>query len=534
MAGPATAPPENAPGPKNWGRPARRWLGAILAIGLVVGWEARQPEGPIGEDAATYLVLSRSLAQGQYRDEFLWGTPPDAKYPPGMPVFLYAVHATLGDDPDVPRAINLLMLAAIALLAGDAVRRIASPTLGVAVAAAVMFSPGLVHHAGTILSETLYTFLSMLAIWGMLRLRQEPRPLRWVVLVTVTAVLAALTRSIGVVCLAAVLVGLILRHRSRTGLAIAAVGIGAVLLWFAYTRQAAGQGTARNYGGELAYSVSVATSGGAVRHALELARTYLVWVPGTQMGMPNIPGVPWENLAWAALLIAGCLIGILLMLRSWTTAVIYACFYAGVVLLWPFPDGRLAVPVLPIVTVMFALGSAAAVRRAFPGARPWASLAPTAALAAIGLLASGRSALALTRCRGGAQYLDVRCFSVESRDYRTAAEFVRQNLADGTVIVTSRPALMYVMSGHQTLPWEQLYREDIDSILVPKGPIRHVLLPLRSREDSTSLYPSALRARCTASAVLRPFGESSALLDLQAASPDSAAACSLLDPQSPM
>ena len=89
-----------------WSRPLSRALWAVLLLGVVIGWFARQPALTTGGDEATYVILSESLDQGQYRDEFVLGTPRHAKYPPGMPAWLLVLRHTLGDSPDVSVSVN--------------------------------------------------------------------------------------------------------------------------------------------------------------------------------------------------------------------------------------------------------------------------------------------------------------------------------------------------------------------------------------------------------------------------------------------
>src|SRR5690606_14963488 len=96
----------NRPG-QPWSRAALVILAAVILLGAALGWAGRARAATLGGDEATYLALSTSLESGQYRDTFLVGNPPHAKYPPALPAWLLVVRTVAGPDLDVVRAVNL-------------------------------------------------------------------------------------------------------------------------------------------------------------------------------------------------------------------------------------------------------------------------------------------------------------------------------------------------------------------------------------------------------------------------------------------
>ena len=84
MADIRRAPP--LPGALSW-RP-HHWCAVlgVLIIAVGLGWWSRPSELGASEDDATYVLLSRSLEQGRYNEEYLAGAPPHGGYPPGTPV----------------------------------------------------------------------------------------------------------------------------------------------------------------------------------------------------------------------------------------------------------------------------------------------------------------------------------------------------------------------------------------------------------------------------------------------------------------
>jgi len=221
-------------------------IGAILLVAVLAGWWTRAPEVEVGGDEATYLILSRSLDQGRYRDEFLQGTPPHAKYPPGMPMWIAAVRRVAGPDLDVVRAGNLLFLALTALLIGDAVRRLSSPGVGVAGVALTAMSPGLLQFSAMALPEVPFTFLVAASLWLTLRGNEDPSRKR-IAAAMGAAVASFLVRSAGITVVAGVLAWLLLRRRLRAGwVVVLAAGL-AIGGWFAYAALARTSNRARRF-----------------------------------------------------------------------------------------------------------------------------------------------------------------------------------------------------------------------------------------------------------------------------------------------
>lgn len=518
-----------------WSRPLSRALWAVLLLGVVIGWFARQPALTTGGDEATYVILSESLDQGQYRDEFVLGTPRHAKYPPGMPAWLLVLRHTLGDSPDVARGANLVLLALTALLAAQIGRILVSPLAGVAIAAAVIFNPTLVMYAGTLLSEIVYALLSLVALWALLTLNGRP-VVRWPVAIAVAASLAGfLTRSVGITLLIAIILTVLVQYRKWLSL----VGVGvlglALVAWFRYVRVAGENSLGRTYGTEVNYSVEIASSSGAIAHAFANARDYLVWVPSSHFGFPAIPDTGIENLLYALVLIVPALVGVVLLARRWTVAAVYLAGYVGMLLVWPFSDSRLAAPLLPLVLVAIAMGYWWLARIA--GARRPAVLSAVVMLflAGAGFRSVAADAIRLSGCRQSPPYADPACHSDAQRDWMAATRYIADSLDADAIIATMQPAPLYLETRRRTVPWERLYQEGADTLLAPHGRVSHALVAELGRADLTIKTPAFIVERCEASRILARFGRATFLLSfLPADSLAGEPACQiLLPPESP-
>lgn len=452
-------------------------LAAVLLLGAALGWAGRARAVTLGGDEATYLALSTSLESGQYRDTFLVGNPPHAKYPPALPAWLLVVRTVAGPDLDVVRAVNLVLLLATALLLGDAVRRLAGPWLGVGAAAVTALNPSLQQLAGIVMGESLYTLLATLALWALVkRAEDDPPPRGLLALAIVAMLLAFLTRTIGVALIAGMGFAFLLQRRWRTVLAIGVPAAVVVLGWAAYSRAAASQSIGRNYGGELAYSASVAHSFSLVAHVMENLRTYLIWTPNGQFGFPNRPDWPVDNAIFAVLLFVPVVAGMVLLLRRWPAAGWYLVLYLGVLLIWPFPDGRLVAPVAPLMAVAAILAIDAAGRRLSGGIGAQAGVVAAAAIAGMGATSRWHHVGEVRSCRDEPPYESPRCNSERERNWMAAANFLRDSIPAGSVVATVQPAPIHRITGHQTIPLERLRPPGGLGMIRPGGPVTHVLL----------------------------------------------------------
>jgi hypothetical protein len=460
-------------------------IGAILLVAVLAGWWTRAPEVEVGGDEATYVLLSRSLEQGRYRDEFLEGTPLHAKYPPGMPLWIAALRQVAGPDLDPVRAANLLLLALTALLMGDAVRRLSGPWLGTAGVALTALSPSLLQFSGMALPEVPFTFLVAVSLWLTLLADGDPRRGR-IAGALGASVASFLVRSAGITVVAGVIAWLLARRRWRSaGVAVLLSGI-VVGGWFAYTALAGPvSDTGSSYGRDLSQVASTGPGGvaGLFMQGTKNARLYLMALPEA-IGVPTLPGTPIDNLLWLIVLIACGSVGLVALLRRWPAAAVHLLLSSALLLVWPWPVMRLLIPLLPLIGAALLLGSFLLAGRIGRKAQTIVPLVLAALLSTSGL----RAHLARDtnhRCDRRNPYDDPGCFSPGNRNMVLAARMIRDSAPPGTVIATGRTASVYYFSGRPTVSLSPLLR----SIEGP-GPANPtgvwlLLSDLNSRERST-------------------------------------------------
>jgi 4-amino-4-deoxy-L-arabinose transferase-like glycosyltransferase len=245
----ATSPAEAIPASGVLARLQYPLLATALVLLLILGWRGREPVNISTTDENTYVALSKSLQAGSYREIYLGSAPLHVKYPPGYPAFVLAVRLVGGENLDVIRAANLLLLATSILFMFLIVRRVAGVGVALAVAFLLAINHSLLNVGGSLLSESLFVCLGAAALWCTMKADDDTR--RHGYWAIALALAGFLTRTAGVTLVAAIGVWL-LRRRRRAELV--AFAVGALLVvggWFAYTSMVPHQSGGASYGSDI-------------------------------------------------------------------------------------------------------------------------------------------------------------------------------------------------------------------------------------------------------------------------------------------
>lgn len=448
------------------------WMLVIGATALAVGlgWLGRAQE--IGVDEATHLALAKSIASGHYRDEFLVGRPVHAKYPPLMSLWLVVIRFVTGSSLDAVRAVNLVLHALSATIIGDSLRRLGWPRLGVAALAVIALNPSLLDLAGTIRSETLYITLTSVALWS--SLQHEWGAVRHGIVTIAAAGAAFLTRSAGIAIVAAVAIVGARRHRFFVlGMALAMITI--VATWFLFSFGLGGDG-----GGGASYAFDLSriasTPVTAIRHAGAVMLEYAIRTPFTQFGLPNLP-TKLDTMVAGIGIPAFAVLGMIRIARTWPIAVVNLVLGLGVLLVWPWIDGRFLAPLVPSLVAMMLIGIADGSRR-WAGVRAeWVAVA-TAIVFVLSAVGTGvRTAKIGLSCRQeAASLVDPRCNHTETRAIAPASRFVRDSVPRDAVIATPKNALVYHISGHETVRYYTRAADGQLAFLAPQSGVDYLIV----------------------------------------------------------
>jgi 4-amino-4-deoxy-L-arabinose transferase-like glycosyltransferase len=182
---------------------------AAIAVGVVVRVAYLEIVGPhtrLFADSGWYYAQATNIRRGVgyvdiAREIGFWdgravphGLRATAYWPPGYPTFLAGVQGLFGTTVFVSRLAGAATGAATIALTGLLGRSIAGPRVGIVAAALVAVSPLLVATDGSLMSETLYVPLVLLALLVAHHARNRPTVASWCALGAVIG-LAALTRE---------------------------------------------------------------------------------------------------------------------------------------------------------------------------------------------------------------------------------------------------------------------------------------------------------------------------------------------------
>lgn len=399
-----------------------------------------------------YLALARSLRHGGYNELYHVGTPLHAQYPPGYPAFLAGWSSIFGTSFDALVLPGILASAVSIYLIYRVLARFFDPSLTLASLAVVALNPYLVQRAGLIRAEPLFMLLSAVTLVVLARRRPSTRPL---VVAGLSAVAAALTRSVGVTLILALGLHWLLERRVKAFLTLglgSAVTVGAWLVWTVKAPvKAVGQSyiadaTVRPEGGP-AFPVVLAMR--AVRNLQDYLTRGLPW----RMPFPSVPGTPVDNLLILAVVVVGLTVGLWLLWRRWRLAAIYLLGYGSLLLVWPWPIGRFLLPLLPLVIPVVLLGLGAAIRRLRPS---WASPVVLAVAALLLFTATSRTSALV----GYAAVCDrshypfppsATCMSPDRVSFFRAVAFIRDSLPEDATFLAVKSEPLWYYTGRRSV-----------------------------------------------------------------------------------
>lgn len=263
MTAGAGAPPVTPGLPDHDRSQARLVVVAAVLLAFVVRaawawWATRTPLG--ANDPVTYLGLAERVADGQ---GYVGPTgTPTAYFPPGWPVALGAVFRLAsalgieGSRPQLAAAFNVVLGTGVVALLALLARRLFGWTVAAVTAVVLALLPSLVGFSSLALSEPLFLFLValalLLALWVPFSQLATAGAQGWARLAgaSVAMGLALLVRPVGVLLVAALLVGILVAGAAarawRPALVRCALVVGLVALvlvpWAVRNASAVGAG----------------------------------------------------------------------------------------------------------------------------------------------------------------------------------------------------------------------------------------------------------------------------------------------------
>jgi hypothetical protein len=499
------------------GVPARvAWALATLLVlvHIGLGWEAREIGVHIMRDDARYLILAQSLREFGYHDLYRVSQPLHTLYPPGYPLLLLTWGTVFGDSFATHVMLNVLLSGAALALLFAALKRLTSPGVALLCLVPLVANPLLVSRAGSLRSEPMYMFFSLLALWALARAHPGVRAL---VLAGGAALLAAAARINGLTLVAAIGLAWLFKRRFKAFAVLAAVSVltmGTSLVWAALTPEALPESS---YVGDVLRGRADPRSTAEILWARTGLRAWRVFVETLRaaLPLPSISGTPVDNLVLTGAMIVSLLAGIVVWLRRWTEASLYLLLYFLSLFTWPFVRPRFVEPILPLLVPAVVLGAAA-----LAGAYRRSLRLPAAAVLVLLLTVTGSLQTAQrVSDRAGCEPFDLAdppaCLSIKQSSYLRAVDHIDKTTPTDAVFLGVAPEPLYYHTGRQSISSAGARRtgpSDFLAYLMEQG-VDYVLLTANSGWIS-----DRLAAHCSHLALEGTFPPRTYLLRI--ASPD--------------
>jgi 4-amino-4-deoxy-L-arabinose transferase-like glycosyltransferase len=474
-------PPTAAPSPSTNSRPplerntlflqriarSRDAPAAVALLHLLLCLLALNPVPHTGGDNAAYISLARSLLErGDYTDVWDPAMRPHAQYPPAFAgILALGLALGLGSWVQLKLLIVAFSTAAVALSVLW-LRRVTSPGLALVVGLMLALAPGILNLSHWVLSDVPFWAFAMLALWTYSHLRPgsgaaptaaptdaaTPDAAKWRMAwglgLALAVTLAYFTRSAGLPLVVALALVLGVRRAWRELALLGAVLAPPALLWWARNAQAQGSGYLGQFWLLDPYQPELGAAGlggMAERIADNLVLYTARLVPELFFGS--------VALGWltGGLLLLAALVGWARRLGRAELPEAFVLLYLATILVWPatWAGTRFLLPVAPLLLLYAGETVRDLSARLRRPAVPRAALAlPLALLILPGVAWEVRTGM---HCRGLHAAGDTfGCLIPEWRDFFSVAMQSRDLLPEGTVVLSRKPQLFFVFSGHQS------------------------------------------------------------------------------------
>lgn len=492
---------------------------AALFVGLhiALAWFSRNPGISWAEDDATYIILGREILHGSYAERWDILAPTHARYPPGFPALLSLGNAVFGDHVAVYTVLVLLCSAASIALAFLVVRRHFGDAVAVFVTGLLAINTMAVAEASLIMAEAPFRLWLTVVLWSASR---EHPSRGHLALAGASAVIAALTRSVGVAVIAALALHWIFERRWKA-VALLAVGSVPVALWFVWTAVAPDP----NQRGLYLHTVLTTAQSGESPGISMLRRviTSIVLYPRTMVpGALSFLGLksnPADNVLWALLALVTIPIGAVVAWRRWRLMALVVLFYGLALIVWPWRYERFVSPVSALLLAIIGAGVMHLVRHRTPRTQ-FIVLAAVASPFVAGALQTGVPELkAMLACDRSRIAESPTCFPEEQRGLLQLAAFAREHTPDDAVFFVSKEAAFYWQSGRRTVrndPFLNVPTDSFGALLRGAGVTYAVLSPVGANRGG---HNRAIARACREFESVATFAGDAVLLKLREGGP---------------
>jgi 4-amino-4-deoxy-L-arabinose transferase-like glycosyltransferase len=434
-------------------------LTVVLCIAVVLIAALRAGQEWDG-DFALYIMNARNIVRGLPYDKtpYLFNpanTVEPASYPPGLPLLFAPIYALMGVNLVAMKLVCIAAFVAFLFVFHRMARSVLSPSYALAVTAGIGLHPYIFSFENSPGSEFPFMLFCYIALYAMrsLDLREGDSPRHRAALVAIAGIavaLAYLTRSIGVLLFpAAFSVSVLHRRRLVTPENVALV-VAVAIVWLA---QAAFPADIETY---LHYFDTF-----SLRGLLASSEQYLR-VFASLLGMSAVMHLKAGailSVGFVALTIVGFVDRVR---RRFAITECFFVIYGAFLLVYPLEGApsRYSLPIWPLLFLYFAKG----VELCADLCASWNKLAGRVFIAGV---------CTVVAALYGLQYASLKFdeipFSVEARQSRELFESVRRDLPMDARILTRKPTIVALYTGHEAITWpEQFSDEELWAFLAQK------------------------------------------------------------------
>ncbi len=470
--------PVNAPGPAApaslspltaWaGRNSRTVLLISLLANLLLCFLLFDPKPHTGGDNASYVILAQSILRlGDGYTQSIGPGPavPHTQYPFGYPLLLAPLVALVGPDFALLKLLSMAFSLLAVFLFARIMRQNAAPVTAAAATLCFALNPVLVDYSHWVLTEEAFLCSSLLALYFLTEATRGGGTVRfgrpfW--LAVLSLVFTAHIRSIGVAFVGGGLLFFAVRRQWKA-LAVFFLAVAVLMapwsirnhLVSTESSAVAGAFMLKNpYSPELG-TIGLSDLATRIGHNIAIyggAETGRALLGSESLWAVTAPAV-WLSVLVSLLVVTGLLGKIvrdgLGMLEA------YFAFFLGIVLVWPdaWSDVRFIMPLIPLMLYYLA----SAVELLVGLVRPWRAQAAVAAAGALIAVAALSLSAQLVRVPANVRMLAAWSsgdryagYPPNWRRFFEAADWVRDNTPDSSVVSSRKPRLVYLWS-HRTV-----------------------------------------------------------------------------------
>jgi 4-amino-4-deoxy-L-arabinose transferase-like glycosyltransferase len=459
-------------------------VGALIGLHLVLGWILRSPGISWHEDDARYINLGREILTGGYAERWYVHAPTHAVYPPGFPALLALANVTIGDSERVFTALVLICSAASIALFYFAVRRHFGTAVAFFVTALTAINWAALLDAGYIVSEAPFRFWATLTLWAASR---EKPGTSYLAIAGASAVVAALTRTVGVAVIAGLALHWILERRWKA-VALLAVGSIPVGLWLIWTVVAPDTDPRSVYLRDFLFVVQETSANSPqpawvvlLKRILAAAWLYARSLVPEALSFVGLKQNPIDNVVWGVLMLVTVPLGVRIAWQRWRLLVLVVMCYGAVLLLYPWTFERFISPISSMLLVFVGAGVVQLLRNRSVRAQGVA-LAAAASFFVVGSVQRVYPAWqSISACDRTMPVTSAACYTEDRRGLLQLAAFVRERTPSDAVFFTPKEAAFYLHTGRRSVPdahFSRIPGDSLGSFLRRSGVAYTVVTPI--------------------------------------------------------